>query len=83
MYRKLTVEKARRVGPIEVEVRGVEVNFLNFPMTIRLDDEYLKEKGMSLESFKPGTEVEIKGKKGNEDADFWGFDVVEDIRIPG
>lgn len=75
-YRKLRVERVTKR-----ESRCIEINFRHYAVSLSIPLKHVKK--YKLETLSAGDIIYIKGKKGNEDVDFWGGkNLIEDIKFP-
>ena len=74
-YRRLTIETATDSGDI------VDLTYSDVGFGIEFEKKKLREWGVEPDALQPGVKIYIKGKEGNKDVDFWGYDKVADVKI--
>ena len=72
-YRKLLI-----LG-VERDENEIHMDYYNCNIMMHFDEETVRKYGLEEASF--GDILFVKGKTGNTDADLWGIDPIEDMKL--
>lgn len=75
-FRVMTIEKVSETSP---QGDSLLIKIENSNIEFELKKEYLNNNGLT--DISSGTQLNVKGKNGNTDADLWGVDVIEKIEL--